>query len=53
MVTVKQLDAKAQLETLADKLLEIKALPLIDALADTLPEVKTEAPLHGQGDTVA
>ena len=43
-MTVKQLDAKAQVETLADKLSEIKALPLIDALAELL---------HGQGDTVA
>ena len=49
MVTVKQLDAKAQVEKLAEKLSEIKALSLIDALADTLPEVKTEALLHGQG----
>ena len=54
MVTVAQLNAKALVETLAANLSEIKALPLIDAVADTLAEQKkTEALLHGQADTVA
>ena len=51
MVTVRQLHAKAQVQTLADKLSEIKvktlAFPLIDS------EVKAEVLLHGLGDTVA
>ena len=51
MVTVRQLHAKAQVQTLADKLSEIKvktlALRLIDA------EVEAEVVLHGLGDTVA
>ena len=57
MVTVRQLGAKALVQTLADKLSEIKdktlVLPLIDAVADTLAEVKAETLLHGLGDTVA
>ena len=57
MVTVGQLDAMALVETLADKLSEIKtktlALPLIDAVAEMLAEVKAETLLHGLGDTVA
>ena len=51
MVTVRQLHANAQVQTLADKLSEIKvktlALRLIDA------EVEAEVLLHGLGDTVA
>ena len=43
MVTEAQLDAKALVETLADKLSEIKALPLIDAVTDTLAEEKGRA----------
>ena len=57
MVTVRQLAAKALVETLADKLSEIKdktlALPLIDAVADTPAEEKAEALLNGLGDTVS
>ena len=57
MVTVRQLAAKALVETLAEKLSEIKAktlaLPLIDAVAATPAEEKAEAPLYGLGDTVA
>ena len=56
-MTVRQLGAKALVQTLADKLSEIKdktlVLPLIDAVADTLAEVKAETLLHGLGDTVA
>ena len=54
-MTVRQLAAKALVETLADKLSEIKALalPLIDAVADTPAEKKAEALLYGLGDTVA
>ena len=50
MVTVRQLAAKALVETLAEKLSEIKAktlaLPLIDAVADTPVEGK------GRGTTL-
>ena len=50
-MTVRQLHAKAQVQTLADRLSEIKvktlALPLIDA------EVKAEVLLHGLRDTAA
>ena len=52
MVTVGQLDAKALVETLADKLSEIKAYPLghvnsealLDTLAHTLAKVEVEKP---------
>ena len=57
MVTVKQLAAKALVETLTEKLSEIKAktlaLPLIDAVAATPAEEKAETLLYGLGDTVA
>ena len=50
-MTLRQLHAKAQVQTLADKLSKIKvktlALPLIDA------DVKAKVLLHGLGDTVA
>ena len=57
MVTVRQLAAKALVETLAEKLSEIKAktlaLALIDVATATPPEEKAEALLYGLGDTVA
>ena len=56
-MTVRQLAAKALVETLTEKLSEIKAkthaLPLIDAVAATPAEKKAEALLYGLGDTVA
>ena len=56
-MTVGQLPAKELVESMADKLSEIKAktlaLPLIDAVADTLAEEKAEALLYCLGDTVA
>ena len=54
---VRQLAAKALVETLAEKLSEINtktlALPLIDAVAATPAEEKAETLLYGLGDTVA